>query len=131
MTTQFIEDIRRFNRQYTKVLGLLNSGYLDSKFSLTETRILFEVYSHNGCTANDLCTALDLDKGYMSRTLKKFVRDGLLRRSASEQDGRAQHIFLTEIGREAAEEMIALSNGRYVTFSAVCRKKRCKRCITR
>ena len=61
ISSEFVEDIRAFNRSYTKVLGLLNSSYLDSELSLTETRILFEIHSRNGCTANDLCSALNLD----------------------------------------------------------------------
>ncbi|MBR5932291.1 MAG: winged helix-turn-helix transcriptional regulator [Lachnospiraceae bacterium] len=110
ISLEFVEDIRAFNRSYTKVLGLLNSSYLDSDFSLTETRVLFEIYSRNGCTANDLCSALDLDKGYMSRIIRKFADAGLLSRTVSESDGRAQRILLTGSGKKVIGQMIDRSN---------------------
>ena len=110
ISSEFVEDIRAFNRSYTKVLGLLNSSYLDSVFSLTETRILFEIHSRDGCTANDLCSALNLDKGYMSRIIRKFADTGLLTRTVSVSDGRAQCILLTESGKEVIGQMIERSN---------------------
>ena len=67
-----ITTIRSFNRFYTVMLGFLNQKYLGTKYSVTETRILFEIRSSDKVLAKDLCSKLKLDKSYVSRILAKF-----------------------------------------------------------
>ncbi len=100
-----VSEIRSFNRFYTKVLGLLEKHILDSPYSLTEARILLEISKIRDCTANKLISKLDIDRGYMSRVLKSFERDGLVERSGSSGDRRIMLLKLTGKGRSILAEL--------------------------
>lgn len=67
-----IEQIRKFNRFYTPLIGILDRNYLDSGYSVTENRILFELYENERLSAKYLCNLLLLDKGYISRVISGF-----------------------------------------------------------
>ena len=92
--------IRRFNRFYTRRIGVLNDGLLESPFSLTEVRILFELAHSPGVTATALRDELNLDAGYLSRLLRRLEHRGLVARTSSDADGRVAHLALTDTGRE-------------------------------
>ena len=77
--------MRRFNRFYTRQLGVLRKTYLGSPYSLAEARILYEIAKGGAPTATDIARALDLDAGYLSRTLRSFEKRGLIMRKASAQ----------------------------------------------
>ncbi|WP_405820104.1 helix-turn-helix domain-containing GNAT family N-acetyltransferase [Streptomyces sp. NBC_00838] len=98
-----IQEIRAFNRFYTNLIGALNySKHLYTPYTLTESRLLYEL-AHAPCTdAAELRAELSLDAGYLSRMLTKFERDGLVERAPSEQDARRQRITLTRQGRGTA-----------------------------
>jgi DNA-binding MarR family transcriptional regulator/N-acetylglutamate synthase-like GNAT family acetyltransferase len=95
------EGVRRFNRFYTRLLGLLDEGLLKSEFSLTEARVLYELAQREATTARQLGGELMLDAGYLSRLLKKFEARGLISRASSDADGRAVLLRLTDAGRAA------------------------------
>src|SRR5258708_26404202 len=100
---------RRFNRMYTRFLGTLNEGLLNSTYSLAEARVLYELATRDVPKAREIAEELGMDAGYLSRLLGKFERDGLLRRKASEQDGRYADLMLTARGRSAFRKLNALS----------------------
>ena len=100
-----VDTARRFNRFYTKQIGLLDEGLLGSAFSLTEARVLFEIAHHPDITAKQLGSALGLDPGYLSRMLKKFERHELIERRPSHADGRHRVISLTSPGRQAFADL--------------------------
>ena len=91
--------VRAFNRFYTNTIGLLRGKYLDTPYSLTEARILFELAQRDASEAADLRRVVDIDTGYLSRILTGFESDGLISRHRSAADGRRQVIRLTEAGR--------------------------------
>jgi DNA-binding MarR family transcriptional regulator/GNAT superfamily N-acetyltransferase len=91
--------VREFNRFYTNVIGLLREGLLDTPYSLTEARILFELARAGETETSHLRGRLDIDAGYLSRLLARFEADGLVRRSRSPADGRRQVTGLTAAGR--------------------------------
>ncbi len=96
-----VEATRRFNRFYTKQIGLLHDGLLESRFSLTEARVLYELAHRTQPTAAELGKELELDAGYLSRILRSFEERGLLGRTPSQSDGRQSHLFLTKQGQKA------------------------------
>src|SRR4029077_15970229 len=102
---QGIETVRRFNRFYTGQIGLLNEGLLDSPFSLTEVRALYELAHREHPTAADLCKELGLDAGYLSRILRSFEKQGLLEKKASPADARQSLLSLTRKGRKVFEPL--------------------------
>jgi DNA-binding MarR family transcriptional regulator/GNAT superfamily N-acetyltransferase len=91
--------VRAFNRFYTRQLGFLQQGYLDSPFTLTEARIIYELASRSETEVSELRRFLDLDAGYVSRVLESFERKGLIRRERSSEDRRRQVVRLTSSGR--------------------------------
>ena len=96
-----IARVRRFNRFYTRQLGVLRKTYLGSPYSLAEARVLYEIFKGGAPTATDIGRALDLDAGYLSRTLHSFEKRGLIARKASANDARQSHLALTARGRKA------------------------------
>src|SRR5579862_4173299 len=99
--SQQIAAVRAFNRDYTRRIGLLGQGMLDSPFSLTEARVLYEIAHRPGVTASALAAELRLDGGYLSRLLKAFGSRKLLLRRRSAGDRRQQQLRLTPAGRRA------------------------------
>ncbi|NUS75654.1 MAG: bifunctional helix-turn-helix transcriptional regulator/GNAT family N-acetyltransferase [Streptomyces sp.] len=98
-----VQDIRAFNRFYTNVIGALDySRHLYAPFTLTESRVLYELAHSPRTDAADLRGELSLDAGYLSRILNKFEDDGLIERSASHRDPRRRRVTLTTRGRETA-----------------------------
>ena len=91
--------VREFNRFYTNTIGLLRGKYLDTPYSLTEARILFELAQREASEVTDLRRAVDIDAGYLSRILSRFECDTLISRQRSAADGRRQVIRLPDNGR--------------------------------
>ena len=93
--------VRRFNRFYTRQIGVLRKNYLDSPYSLGEMRVLYEIAHRGARTATDIMRALDLDAGYLSRVLRNFEKRGLITRKTSAQDARRSELALTARGAKS------------------------------
>ena len=96
-----IAAIRRFNRFYTKQIGVLQDGLLSSDLSLAEVRVLYELAHGEGVTASSIARELGLDAGYLSRLLRSFTHRGLVQRRRSPSDARQSFLTLTRKGRTA------------------------------
>jgi DNA-binding MarR family transcriptional regulator len=99
--SQPVESVRRFNRFYTKKIGVLHEGLLKSPFSLTEARVIYELAHHEKTTATELSHELGLDPGYLSRILRHFNKRGLIDKKRSKTDARQSVLWLTEQGQDA------------------------------
>lgn len=101
-----VQDIRSFNRFYTNVIGALDHGrHLYAPYTLTESRVLYELAHSPHTDATGLGAELSLDSGYLSRILHRFERDGLIERTPSRPDPRRRRITLTPRGRETAADL--------------------------
>jgi len=109
-TTPRVDAVRRFNRFYTKQIGVLHEGLLGSRFSLTEVRVLYELAHRERPTAADLIRELGLDGGYLSRILRGFAKRGLITKTASTADRRQMLLSLTARGRRAFAPLNARSH---------------------
>lgn len=97
--------VRRFNRFYTRHLGLLDEGFLSSPLSLTQMRVLYELANRKQSMAAEVCNSLGLDPGYLSRILSGFEKDHLVDKKASPKDTRQTQLVLTKKGRQVFEPL--------------------------
>lgn len=121
-----IDQIREFNRFYTVLLGFLNRDYLDSGYSVTEMRILFELKQNRRISANRLTEMLHLDKSYISRLIRSFEQKGLLVRHTSSDDGRALIIRLTPKGESETDSLIDITNHKIYELVSPLTPETCK-----
>lgn len=109
MSTSTVEDralaVRSFNRFYTRQIGLLHEHLLESDFSLTEVRILYELAHRKELTTSDLCRELGLNAGYLSRVISGFEKKGLVTKTRSITDARVAQLELTAKGRATFEPL--------------------------
>lgn len=96
---------RRYNRFYTNYLGLLHEGLYGRELNLTEARVLYEVAQEPGCSAASIAGALRMDRGFLSRLLTRFERQGLVAQEPSEADKRIKGLVLTDEGRALMEDL--------------------------
>jgi DNA-binding MarR family transcriptional regulator/predicted GNAT family acetyltransferase len=111
MISPRIDTVRRFNRFYTGRIGVLGDQYLDSGFSLTDLRVLYELAHRDTATAADIGRELGLDPGYLSRILRRFETRGFLGRTTSPTDGRQSLLRLKPKGRAAFTPIDAKARG--------------------
>jgi DNA-binding MarR family transcriptional regulator/GNAT superfamily N-acetyltransferase len=114
--TRHIETIRRFNRFYTRQIGVLHEHLLSSAFSLTEVRVLYELAHRHELTAARLCHDLGLDPGYLSRMLRSFESKGLIQKKPSPSDARQSLLLLTAAGRKVFTPLDGRSNEEVATM---------------
>ena len=108
--------VRQFNRFYTHQIGVLQEHLLQSDYSLTELRILYELASQGDLTSTDLRQMLGLDAGYMSRLISGFDKKGLIQKVPSTTDARASQLHITDLGREILAPLEQASRQEVITL---------------
>ena len=103
--TEQVSAMREFNRFYTARLGLLRKRHLDGEFSLTEARILYEIWASPQLTASSLRNTLELDAGYISRLLAQLAKRRLVRQAVSKVDGREKLLSLSSMGEKKVAKL--------------------------
>lgn len=111
-----VEAVRRFNRFYTRQIGVLQERLLQSAFSLTEARVLYELAHREQPTATELARELGLDTGYLSRILRSFRKRRLIKKEVSGSDARQNLVSLTEQGTEVFRTLNARSSEQIATL---------------
>ncbi|QOS82724.1 winged helix-turn-helix transcriptional regulator [Paenibacillus sp. JNUCC31] len=97
--------MRRFNRFYTNILGVLDKHILGTGYSFAEARVIIEIGIQGESIANNLVDTLTIDRSYMSRIVSKLTKEGLLVKVNSAADSRVSLIRLTEKGKELYNEL--------------------------
>lgn len=100
-----VKAIRSFNRFYTRVAGILEDMYLGAPLRLSEARVLYEISVRPGCKAGGLCSRLNMDPGYLSRTISCLEKLDLVQRTPDPGDGRARILYLTDGGSAMMDEL--------------------------
>jgi DNA-binding MarR family transcriptional regulator/GNAT superfamily N-acetyltransferase len=113
-----IAAVRQFNRFYTREIGVLGEGLLQSELSLAEVRVLYELAHEEGATATTIVKALGLDAGYLSRMLRSFEQRALVQRRQSTADGRRTILSLTRKGRSAFARLDARAHSEIAALLA-------------
>jgi DNA-binding MarR family transcriptional regulator/GNAT superfamily N-acetyltransferase len=111
-----IATVRAFNRFYTRRIGVLQEGLLESPLSLTEVRVLWELANHETSTATGIGAELGLDAGYLSRVLRRLRKQGLIARKRSPDDGRQSLLWLTDRGRVEFAKLNAAADAEIETL---------------
>jgi DNA-binding MarR family transcriptional regulator/ribosomal protein S18 acetylase RimI-like enzyme len=106
-TATEVAQVRAFNRFYTSVIGVVHGVYLDTPYTLTEGRLLFELAQRDVAAVSWLRQVLDIDAGYLSRVLSRFAAEGLVTRHRAAADARRQDIKITAAGRSAVADLDA------------------------
>jgi DNA-binding MarR family transcriptional regulator/GNAT superfamily N-acetyltransferase len=110
-----IDRVRRFGRFYTRFLGVLNEGLLDSSFPLPEARLLYEIAHHEQTTASELADELGLDRGYVSRLIRKLHEMALVDKAPCDEDGRVTLLTLTDAGQTTFAKLNAAARAQVET----------------
>jgi len=110
MLREQVQAIRQFNRFYTQKIGVLGERLLESGYSLTEARVLYELAHRQATKASELGGELAIDAGYLSRILKRFEGARLISRTRSDADARQSLIELTPKGRKVFAGLDTASN---------------------
>ncbi|MFC6040034.1 GNAT family N-acetyltransferase [Paenisporosarcina macmurdoensis] len=107
---QYIEKIRKFNRDYANVLGKIDQDIYNQPFPLTEARVITELHFTKGTTATEVREKLGIDRGYMSRILQKFEDDNIIAKKRSSNDQRQYSLYLTNNGEEIYNGLVENAN---------------------
>lgn len=125
MRQKYINEIREFNRFYTRIIGLLDKYILNSHLTLPEVRVLYELYHNNKITASDIISYLQIDKGYLSRMLKQFEKRGIIQKVRSIDDKRSTYLTLSKYGKSEFEKLNQASNNQIADILSQLSDKEC------
>lgn len=107
---RIVEKIRYFNRFYASVLGKIDQEIYNQSFTLTEARVITEIHLRNGCTATDVRENLGIDRGYMSRIIKRLEDENITIKKQYTDDKRHYSLYLTEYGKEVYNDLVERAN---------------------
>lgn len=125
MTENHINKIRAFNRFYTSLIGLLDKYILNSRYSLPEVRVLYELHNTEGVSATDIITTLHIDKGYLSRIIFRFEKMKLITKRTSATDGRISHLYLTNTGKNVFQGLNRASHNQVKEILSKLSEQQC------
>ena len=100
MKKNSVAKIREFNRFYTCIIGVVNNHILNSNYSLTEVRTMYEIYHNPNIRARQIKELLQVDEGYLSRIISKLVKQNIIAKKKSKNDGRINSLSLTKKGEK-------------------------------
>lgn len=127
---KMISSVRDFNRFYVNLIGVMKNHILDLNYSLTESRIIFEIDNNKQITAREITAMLSLDEGYVSRIVKKLIKDKVIHRKQSLRDKRTYFLVLTGKGKKVANLINTRSDDQIEKLLADLNEKQRTRVVT-
>lgn len=124
-----VDKIRQFNRFYLPEFDLLGNSYLGSEYSATEARVLYEIFTNDGCMAATIAKTMNVDKSYLSRIIRSHENKGYLFREVSKSDSRAYTLHLTTEGIKRTQDFINKSNEQIAAKTQELSERDCERLI--
>ncbi len=122
---EFIDKMRSFNRFYTNFIGVVDRHILDSPYSLTDARVLYEISHIDNCSAKKIRANVEIDEGYLSRIIDRFIKRGLVKKDRSKEDRRTRIVVLTGKGkREFAKLDAGSSSSVHAAVERLSQKER-------
>src|ERR671935_476645 len=97
MTSEQVQQVRRFNRTVAQRTGTLGDRFLSLQRPYGEARLLWEI-GPEGCEVRTLRNRLELDSGQLSRLLRSLEADGVVELAPSPADRRIRVARLTKAG---------------------------------
>jgi len=94
-----IAEVRAFSRFYTRIVGALDTGHLDTRFSLSEARALYELAARGTASAAEIARAMDVNPAHLSRLVSRLGEEGVVAMAPNACDRRQTDLSLTETGR--------------------------------
>ena len=76
----------------------------------TECMVCSYIYSHEGCSQDDVATALKTDKTTVGKALASLEKKNCVVRTQDEADKRFKRLSLTDIGRDRISELLDIHN---------------------
>jgi DNA-binding MarR family transcriptional regulator/GNAT superfamily N-acetyltransferase len=122
-----IAAVRAFNRFYTRKLGVLDQHLMQSPYSLSEARVLYELAHRDDLSAKEIGAELGLDAGYLSRIVQNFDESGLITRKPLAADRRQYRLALTAKGRQAFAKLDRSSHDEVGAMLAALPRGACAR----
>ena len=110
--------IRAFNRFYTNIISIIDQDAMNSGFSLAEARVLFEIKRSQPCPATKVKGQLNIDEGYLSRIVNKFVHNGWVDRAPAAHDKRQRHLVLSVEGEKQYQRIDQHANQSAMNMTA-------------
>lgn len=107
---KLVDRIRSFNRFYTSMIGVLDKHILESDFSLSEARVLYELSNLGPCSARKIIANMSIDEGYLSRIIERFLKLGLVQKIKSQTDKRSNLLSLTPQGKAQFQKINVASS---------------------
>jgi DNA-binding MarR family transcriptional regulator len=103
---QFASDLRTVVTRLTKKLRKLSQTGLQFSFTERSTLSLL-LHNENGLLPSELAAAEKITNQSMSQILNRFLKDGLITRTASETDKRKVIIAITDIGKQVISQVLS------------------------
>lgn len=88
-----------------QITGMIGTNYMGTGMDVRQYQIFFQLYNFNHPVKfNELSSRVPLDASSVSRTVDRFVAQGLIAKKNSEKDGRQVYVSLTKKGLEFFEK---------------------------
>lgn len=99
------EPVKSVIRTCYRILVEYSREFQETGYSLTETTVLAVIGRHPGIIANQMTEYIDLNKGYLSRVIKKLTQAGLVFADSAASRQNTKPLHLSDAGKALVDQM--------------------------